>query len=208
MIATTGPCRSVRERKKRERRRALIDAAQALVRERGLDGVTVEEISAAAGVSTRTFFNYFASKDDAVLGVHDIVLAPETERVFVSGGPTGRLLDDLQVLVAGYLATGGPSLEQFRRATELLASEPRLAQRTFAWHEGHRSGLVALLAARREVCPTVVDDETAAMAVALLHRSAASAWERSGFDGDAVEHLPTAVAALRALVHDGEPPLG
>ena len=56
-----------RERKKRATRRALRTAALDLAMERGLAAVHINEIAARAGVSTRTFFNYFDTKEDAAL---------------------------------------------------------------------------------------------------------------------------------------------
>jgi AcrR family transcriptional regulator len=56
----------LRERKKLDTRRALSDAALALVFERGLDQVTREDIAALAGVSLRTFNNYFTGKYEAL----------------------------------------------------------------------------------------------------------------------------------------------
>lgn len=56
-----------REQKKRETRRAIRDAALDLALRDGLENLTVEAIAHSAGVSPRTFFNYFASKEDALV---------------------------------------------------------------------------------------------------------------------------------------------
>ncbi|MEV5410365.1 TetR family transcriptional regulator [Thermopolyspora sp. NPDC052614] len=57
----------LRERKKAETRQAVHEAALRLTVELGLDTVTVEAIADAANISRRTFSNYFAGKEDAVL---------------------------------------------------------------------------------------------------------------------------------------------
>lgn len=59
----------LRERKKLAVRRALGSAALRLAIERGLENVTIEDITAAAGVSVRTFGNYFASKYEAICAI-------------------------------------------------------------------------------------------------------------------------------------------
>ena len=58
------PALSLRDRKRERTRRALIDAAAALFERKGYDETTVAEIAAAADIGTRTFFSYFASKED------------------------------------------------------------------------------------------------------------------------------------------------
>lgn len=201
-MPSSTPPPNARARQKRERRLALIEAAQRLVGERGLDDVTVEEISSAAGLSTRTFFNYFDSKDDAVLGIQEIELDAEVRAQFVAGGPSGRLMTDLETLVAGFLTNAAPNIEQGERAMRLMVSEPRLVQRHIAWHQRVISELEELLGERRKARPSPVDDDTIGMVAGLLMRASALAWARSGYEGDAVAHLPEAVAQLRLLLDD------
>jgi len=56
----------LRERKRRQTRQAMISAAMRLFEEKGYEQTTVAEIAVAAGVSTKTFFNYFATKDEVL----------------------------------------------------------------------------------------------------------------------------------------------
>lgn len=93
---------SLRERQKRETRALIQHAAFQLAQRNGLEGVTNEAICEMAGVSQRTFHNYFSFKEEVFIITPVPFSAEETER-FVNS--TGELLEDLAELMATHAAT-------------------------------------------------------------------------------------------------------
>ena len=71
----------LRSKKKLATYRALATAARTLTAERGPDAVTVEEIADLAGVSPRTFFNYFSCKEEAIVGSEPRMITSLAEQV-------------------------------------------------------------------------------------------------------------------------------
>ena len=65
--AQAGPADGLRERKKRLMRQQLSDTATRMFLERGFDCVRVAEVAEACGVSEKTVFNYFPTKESLVL---------------------------------------------------------------------------------------------------------------------------------------------
>jgi AcrR family transcriptional regulator len=61
----------LRERKRRQTRERIANAAMALFLERGFEATTIDEIAAAADVSKRGFFDYFPTKEDVVAAWQD-----------------------------------------------------------------------------------------------------------------------------------------
>jgi AcrR family transcriptional regulator len=61
----------LRQRKRQQTRERLTRAAMALFLERGFEATTLDDIAAAADVSRRSFFHYFASKEDVVFAWHE-----------------------------------------------------------------------------------------------------------------------------------------
>ncbi|RPF22170.1 TetR/AcrR family transcriptional regulator [Myceligenerans xiligouense] len=196
----------LRERNKRARRGAIIDAAQRLVREHGYDAVTTGQIAAEAGVSPRTFFNYFESKDEAVIGIRtDVGIDPGAARTFATGGPSGHLLTDLRALIGDMLDQLGDEPARVGAAVELIRREPRLLQHHQDAIERHRTELLALLEERRPAAPFAADAETVLAAAGAVVQATTLAWVRSGGGYGVQVHMPAAIDELRAILCEQPP---
>lgn len=72
---------SLRDRKRARTRQALIDAATELFERQGYDGTTVADVAAAADIATRTFFGYFASKEELLFPDSDARVRAVTDAI-------------------------------------------------------------------------------------------------------------------------------
>ncbi|MFG2090442.1 MULTISPECIES: TetR family transcriptional regulator [unclassified Spirillospora] len=144
----------LRERKKQRTRSALVDAALDLFLSQGYEATTIDEIVAAVDVSQRTFFRYFATKEDVVtsfLAEHDDVLRealaarPPGERPFTA------LLESLRVMLRT-IAEGDPADgTRFRRVRQVIEATPSLMAAQMARHSASAETLAAEIARREGV---------------------------------------------------------
>jgi AcrR family transcriptional regulator len=120
---------SLRDLRKRETIRSLTDIARRLTIEHGFSGFTVEDVCAEAGVSRRTFFNYFESKENAVFGFTEIdPRLVELDEEFVA--MEGDLLDDFVTIMLRRWALLDP-LSDAPALMSVIENEPRLLRGAF-----------------------------------------------------------------------------
>lgn len=145
---TTSPALSLRDRKRLETRSRIEDAAVSLVLRDGLELTTVDAISERANVSPRTFFNYFDSKDSAILGVHQ---AEASEELMAQHLADHRDDDLIESVVRLLVTVMGASLES---RTTIHNDRLELIRR----HPGLLGGQVAQLSARAGMLTSTIEE--------------------------------------------------
>lgn len=110
-----------------EKRLAIERAATELVLEHGYDAVTVDMICELAGVSQRTFFNHFKTKDAALLGPEPPVVDERAAREFVVS--TGPLLSGIARVIRIDPSAIAADPELLARRIRAVGSTPVLMAR-------------------------------------------------------------------------------
>nr|WP_203644857.1 TetR family transcriptional regulator [Streptomyces sp. SID14478] len=138
---------SLAQRKRQLVSDELTESALQLLAIKGFDAVTVDEIVAAAGVSKRTFFRYFASKEDVVVQfLTDMGADMRTAlaQCPVDEGPAGALLRAVRVPVTKCAADS----ERALRVVQLILRTPALLARFLERQAQWRDDLAQVLAER------------------------------------------------------------
>ena len=124
---------SLRSKKARHTRNALHESAITRVLEDGLDCTTVAAIAADAGVSTRTFFNYYETKEDAIvgLGVGAVVGERLVDDYVHSDAGLDTLAEDTARFIREALLIGSADPELPARRRRLFSLYPELVSKSF-----------------------------------------------------------------------------
>jgi AcrR family transcriptional regulator len=187
---------SLQERRRDYTVREISRVAMRLFSERGFDAVTVEDIAAEVGMSARTFFRYFASKDEVVLQ-YQRRLQGRLVAVFETHAANEAPITALR---NAYVATSVVAPEDRNEIVLvgrfLMDSETLLARTRGAQAAGNDQ-VVAVLAAKLGIDP---DRDSLAETIASVMSAAASTafhrWVATGGHGDPAEPVAASLDVL------------
>ncbi|MEU9122370.1 TetR/AcrR family transcriptional regulator [Streptomyces sp. NPDC048506] len=178
----TPPTGGLRERKKQRTRDALIRAALELFTEQGYDATTVDEIAEAVDVSQRTYFRYFANKEDVAFAVQEMVEARFLEELAARPASESPLTALRSAVMTAWDEIGSAiesviPVELHMRSYRMIESTPAL----IASHLRRSSELeeqIARLIARREGLDVETDPRPRVLVAAFsgVMRVAGKVW--------------------------------
>ncbi|MGH2562111.1 MAG: TetR family transcriptional regulator [Thermomicrobiales bacterium] len=137
---------SLRERKKQQTKQALQEQALRLFLERGYEATTIEEIAEAAGVSPRTFFRYFSTKEEV------LVKDPYDRRfldVFLARPTTEPIVESIRAAMRSALPPmDSAETEAMLLRTKLMFQTPELSVQMW-YHFAEAEAMLAAVIGQR-----------------------------------------------------------
>jgi AcrR family transcriptional regulator len=200
--APGAPAEGLRERKKRLMRQRLSDTATRMFVERGFDDMRVSQVAEACGVSEKTVFNYFPTKESLVLDRLETTVAslragldPEAEPGVPPVEAALRILDRELTAMTTWLASQenpGEAARAIRRFGDLIRATPSLRAYQSDMMDQFAAVAAQILAVRAGLSPDDPEPRIAARALlGLWHVQADSL--RKHLDG---ARLPARVRGL------------
>jgi len=206
-IASSSPIAPAtgREAKRERTLRRVEKAAVALALQHGTEHVTVDQICEASDISARSFFNYFGSKDAAIVGTASKIPPQELLDAFAAGH--GPVLGDFLHCIVESVRLHNPDIDLIRARRELFEREPHLAMQRMTRESNARDIYRKVIAERlRRENPDMAhaeieDEATIAVAIALgVVHAAGSRWIESGGTSDIDPLISQALERVRRLV--------
>ncbi len=196
------PPRDLRARRRLDTRNEIHSAALDLFESQGVRETTVAQIADLAGVSSRTFFRYFTSKEQAALPGQWRLLAM-IESLDIAGSEPAAILRAIERATEKVVGRDSdPELEEHRRVARLLAAHPELQ----ALAAAQEASLVERLRERIAEQTGEVDPTTVRLLAELAVTVWRTSWDRwgelalAGDDRDPVEVYRECRESLRRIV--------
>jgi AcrR family transcriptional regulator len=196
---SAAPVEGLRERHRKRTAADLEEAALQLFSERGFDAVTIDDIAAAADVSRRTFFRYFASKEDVILSDHPKRL-DELEAALDRRPADEPALAALRHAIMSLADTYEEQRDHMLRRFSLMTTTPALEARSLCLQRNWETAVTDMLAGRMGVDPAkdLRPGVVAATTMAAM-RVATANWLARGGQAE----LPLIVAEALDLLDGG-----
>ncbi|MBT2504131.1 TetR/AcrR family transcriptional regulator [Curtobacterium sp. ISL-83] len=190
----------LRERKRAETRLRIERSAITAVLEYGLEGATIDAIAAGADVSPRTFFNYFDSKEAAVIGM--AAVAAMADDLQQGDAPaSGDVIEDLIGVIVTVFGASILQQDLHDERREVLRRYPQIGEALFrAKHELQQR--LAAVVQERIPLPAAPEHraQVADMIAGLCISAVRSAFHGADQDADGPELARAALALVRNTV--------
>ncbi|QCR19703.1 TetR family transcriptional regulator [Agrococcus sp. SGAir0287] len=167
----------------------------------GFDEVSIDRIAAASGISRRTFFRYFATKEDAAIG--DVVERGRVVAAAIAARPQSEGAWDAVLAVASESVAAWDDPAQELAIGRLMLEVPSLRARHLEKQLAWRALIEPTLATRLRDGSGLAEGDAVFEAAAIASTAlacldvASEAWVRSGGAGDLGEGFARALAAVR-----------
>jgi AcrR family transcriptional regulator len=168
----------LRQRKKQQTQEALSWAALRLTVERGLNQVLVEDIAEAAGVSPRTFNNYFSSKAEAIVWRH-LNRALQTAQRLRERPRTEPLWESIAAALLEPYGDDRQPDSQWTAGVKLMLTEPALIGEYLKASMAAERECAATIAERTGAAATDMYPQLVAAAMDAARRTAVEQWLRA-----------------------------